>query len=176
MGKLHIFLSYILLAIFAAALFGAVHDQISYTVSSEYYTKFKFHQFSLLNLAIPERIRAAQVGVFASWWMGFPLGVLTGIAGFLHRTPDQMRRALLLSLPVIMSFVLAVALGGLGYGVFETSGFDLGTYQGWYIPAGLEHPRAFLCVAYMHNSAYLGGVLAIPVAWIFHFGVKRWVP
>jgi hypothetical protein len=166
-------LAYILLAIFAAGLFGAVHDQISYSVSSEYYTRFKFQQFGLLNPGIPERIRAAEVGFLASWWMGVPLGALAGAAGFFHRTVAEMRRALLLSLPVVFSFVLLFALGGLAYGVFQTTDFDLGTYRGWYIPARLQHPRAFLCVAYMHNSAYLGGILAIPVAWIFHFGIKR---
>lgn len=173
MGKFHIFLAYILLAIFAAGLFGVIHDQISYTVSSEYYTKFKFHQFNLPDAAVPERIRAAQVGFLASWWMGVPLGVFAGIAGFIHRTEAQMRRALLLSLPLVVCFVLVFALGGLAYGVFQTSHFDRGTYRGLYIPAGLEHPRAFLCVAYMHNSAYIGGILAIPLAWILHFGIKR---
>ncbi|MDR3436225.1 hypothetical protein [Telmatospirillum sp.] len=173
MGKFRIFLSYILLSIFVAGLFGALHDQISYAVSPEYYTRFKFHQFNLLNAAIPERLRAAEVGILASWWMGLPLGVTTGMAGFIHRTAAQMRRALLLSLPVVLGFALAFALGGLVYGVFRTTGFDPETYRGWYIPAGLEHPRAFLCVAYMHNSAYLGGALAIPVAWIFHFVIKR---
>lgn len=173
MGKIRIFSGYIVLAIFAAGLFGAVHDQISYTVSSEYYVKFKFHQFGLLNGAVPERIRAAEVGVLASWWMGVPLGVLTGAAGFLHRTADQMWHVLLLSLPLVVGFVLFFALGGLAYGYFQTSGIDLGTYRGWYLPPGLEHPRAFLCVAYMHYSAYLGGALAIPVAWIFHLIIKR---
>jgi hypothetical protein len=176
MEKLRTYLKFILLAIFAAGLFGVVHDQISYTVSPEYYTKFKFHQFNLLNTAIPERIRAAQVGFLASWWMGIPLGGLSGAAGFIHRTAAQTRRALLLSLPVVLCFALLFALGGLAYGVFNTTHFDLGTYRGWYIPAGIEHPRAFLCVAYMHNAAYLGGALAIPVAWIFHFGIKHRAP
>lgn len=173
MKKIYVFFLYILLAIIAAGLFGAIHDQISYSISPEYYTNFKFHQFNLLNSAIPERIRAAQVGILASWWMGLPLGVLTGIAGAMHRGADQMRRALLLSLPVIVCFVLIFALGGLTYGFLQTTHFDSATYHGWYIPTGIQHPRAFLCVAYMHNSAYLGGAFAIPVAWAHHLVIKR---
>ncbi|WP_158240584.1 hypothetical protein [Telmatospirillum siberiense] len=172
MEKLSLFSKYVLLAICAAGLFGAVHDQISYSVSSEYYSKFKFHQFNLLNAAVPERIRAAEVGILASWWMGIPLGVLTGAAGFIHRSAAQMRSALLLSLPVVVGFVLLVALGGLAYGAIQTTHFDLGGHPRWFLPAGLEDPRAFLCVAYMHNAAYLGGALAIPVAWVFHFLLK----
>ncbi len=41
MERLKVFLLFILVAILAAGLFGAIHDQISYSVSSEYYTRFK---------------------------------------------------------------------------------------------------------------------------------------
>jgi hypothetical protein len=173
MKKLRVFLVYLVLAVLAAGLFGALHDQISYSVSSEYYTRFKFQQFGLLDPAVPERLRAAQVGVLASWWMGLPLGLLTGAAGFIHPTVERMRRALLLSLPLAVGLTLAIALGGLAYGVFRTTGFDLHTYRGLYVPAELADPRAFLCAGYMHNAAYLGGVLAIPASWIFHFAIKR---
>jgi hypothetical protein len=77
-----------------AGLFGALHDQMSYTVSSEYFAKFKFIQFHLLDPGVPERIRAAKVGFLASWWMGIPLGVLCGSAGFVQRSPALMLRAL----------------------------------------------------------------------------------
>ena len=168
MSRLKAFLTFLLLAIIAAGIFGIIHDQISYTVSSEYFTRFKFRQFGLLDPDIPERIRAGIVGFLASWWMGIPLGLLSGIGGFLQRSPELMRRALLSSLPLIVSFSLLFALGGLVYGYFQTTTFDLGTYGGWFIPEGLEEPRRFLCAGYMHNAAYLGGALSIPVAWLFH--------
>ena len=171
--RLRIYLQFIVLAIVAAALFGALHDHISYSVSPEYYTRFKFLQFHLLDPAIPERLRAAGVGVLASWWMGIPLGVLTGAAGFLHRDPRQMRRALLWSLPFVVAVTLAFALGGLAFGVMRTVPVDLASYRGLYIPAGVEDPAAFLRVGYMHNFAYLGGAAAVPAAWIFHLAYRR---
>jgi hypothetical protein len=173
MARLRIFLIYLLLALVAAGVFGALHDQISYTVSREYFTRFKFIQFDLLEPGVPERLRAAWGGFLASWWMGIPIGLLTGVAGFIHRTPGQMRRALLGSLPLILGFALLFALGGLVYGYWQTRTIDLAAYQGWFIPPRLEHLRRFLCAGYMHNSAYLGGVLAIPIAWIFHLELKR---
>lgn len=173
MEKFSIFTKYILLSVIVSGLFGIMNDQISYTVSSEYYTKFKFHQFVLLNTAVPERVRVAQVGFLASWWMGALLGVLTGVAGFLHHTAKQMRRVLLLSLPVAVGCASAFALGGLAYGFFRTTSIEIGGYRGWYIPDGLEDLRAFLCVGYMHKAAYCGGLLSIPVVWLFHFVSKR---
>jgi hypothetical protein len=166
--RLGTFVLFLLLAICAAGLFGAVHDQISYTVSHEYFTRFKFPQFGLLDPSVPERVRAAVVGVLASWWMGIPVGLLCGAAGFIQRSASAMLRALLWTLPVVMGFTLLFALGGLVYGYFQTSALDLANYSGWFIPPGLEQPRRFLCAGYMHNSAYIGGALGIPVAWLFN--------
>jgi hypothetical protein len=173
MNKFLVFCAYLVLAILAAGLFGAIHDQISYTVSPEYFTCFKFPMFHLLDANIPERIRASQVGFLASWWMGIPLGLLTGLAGFIHADAAKMRSALVWSLPVIMGFVLLFALCGLFYGYIQTQAIDLAGYRGWYIPEGVQDLRGFLCAGYMHNSAYLGGVFAIPVAWLFHMVVRR---
>lgn len=152
----------------AAGLFGIVHDQISYSVSSEYFTKFKFVQFHLLDPGVPERIRVAKVGFLASWWMGIPLGILCGSAGFIQRSPALMSRALIQSLIVIASFTMLVALAGLVYGWQQTGAIDLGSYRGWFIPRDVKELRRFLCAGYMHNSAYLGGGLSIAAAWLFH--------
>ena len=173
MAKFSAFVLFLVLAVFAAGLFGAVHDQISYTVSPEYFTHFKFPMFHLLDARIPERIRAAEVGFLASWWMGIPLGLLTGVAGFIHNNPKQMKLALLKSLPVILGFTLAFSLAGLVYGYFKTQTIVLSAYDGWYIPSGITNLRRFLCAGYMHNSAYIGGVVAIPVAWVYHVLIKR---
>lgn len=172
MIKFLTFCLYLVLAIFAAGLFGAVHDQISYTVSAEYFTLFKFPMFHLLDPGIPERVRAAEVGFLASWWMGIPLGLLTGTAGFIHKNTNQMRSSMIKSLPMIMGFTLAFALGGLLYGYSQTQTIELSAYSGWFIPVGVQNLRRFLCAGYMHNSAYLGGVVAIPATWAYHIIVK----
>jgi len=49
---------------------------------------------------------------------------------------------------------------------------DVAEYRGWFIPNDVTDLRRFLCAGYMHNSFYLGGVLAIPVAWAFHIVVR----
>jgi hypothetical protein len=167
MAKFGVFLLFIPAAILTAGAFGAFHDQLSYTVSSEYFTAFKFHQFQLLDGRIPERVRAAEVGFLASWWMGIPLGPLVGVAGFIQRDARLMRRALLWSLLLVVVFTLSFACCGLFYGYYQTEHVDLSDYHGWYIPSGLMHVRNFLCAGYMHNSAYLGGLLSVPASWLF---------
>jgi hypothetical protein len=166
MRKLAVYLSFIVAAMLAAGIFGAFHDQISYSVAPEYFTRFKFLQFKLLDPTVPERVRVAQVGFLASWWMGLPLGLLIGLGGFLQQTAGRMMRVLGLSILLSFGFALVFALCGLAYGYVQTRHIDLGDYRGWFLPPGVA-VRSFLCAGYMHNAAYIGGALAIPVAWAF---------
>jgi len=159
---------YILLSILVAGAFGALHNQLSYTVSPEYFTHFKFIQFGLLNSPLPERLRASEVGFLASWWMGIPLGILTGLCGYIQRGAEDMRRALCGAMLVVLLVVATSSLVGLCYGFLRTKHFDVGDYSGWFVPEGLSNLRAFLCAGYMHNASYLGGLIAVPGALVFH--------
>ena len=170
--KFGVYVLIIVLAIVIAGLYGIAHNQISYTVAPEYFTKFKFRQFGFLDTPLPERVRASMVGFLASWWMGIPIGFLVGAAGFIHRGAGRMLRVSLWSLLVTVLFTLLFGLGGLLYGYVQTAHIDVAEYRGWYIPDDVTDLRRFLCAGYMHNSSYLGGVLAIFVAWAFHLVVR----
>lgn len=168
MKKFAVFILLIFVAMIVAGVYGVLHDQISYTISPEYYTRFKFEQFGLSNSPLPERVRAGIVGFLASWWMGIPIGVLVGSAGFLHRGYRRTLRVTLQSYILVVGVALLVSLLGLVYGFLNTGFIDLAAYEYWYIPEGIVDLRRYLCVGYMHNAAYLGGALAIPAAWVFH--------
>lgn len=172
MRKFFIYLLLVALAVVAAGLYGIVHNQISYTVAPEYFTKFKFQQFGLIDTPLPDRVRASEVGFLASWWMGVPIGILVGAVGFIHRDAGEMFRVTLWSFVVVVGFTLLFGLGGLLYGYFETRHIDISDYRGWFIPNDVTDLRRFLCAGYMHNSSYLGGVFAIPVAWAFHIVMR----
>jgi hypothetical protein len=170
--KLIVYLSLVFVAIGVAAIYGTIHNQISYTVSPEYFTRFKFEQFHLTDDSMPERLRASLVGIRASWWMGFPIGLLAGLAGFIQRGYRQMLRVSMEAMLAGVGFSLLFGVCGLVYGWYVTAGTDLATFGDWYLPAGLVSTRRFVCAGYMHNSAYLGGVLSIPVAWVYQI-VRR---
>jgi hypothetical protein len=172
MMKLLVFILLVIIGVGAAGIYGALHNQISYTVSPEYFTKFKFQQFGYADTQAPERIRASFVGFDASWWMGIPIGLLIGIAGFIHRGYRQMLKISLQAMGVAVAFTLFFGLCGLVYGFVQTSNFNPADYHYWYLPDGVVDMRRFLCAGYMHNSAYLGGVLSILAAWSYHVFVK----
>ncbi len=173
MKKLLIYVLLIILAVVLAGFYGIIHNQISYTISSEYFTKFKFRQFGFVDMPLPERVRASMVGFLASWWMGIPIGLLVGAAGFLHRDYRRMFKVSVWSFGVVVIFTLLFGLCGLSYGYLQTASINIAEYRGWFIPDDVVNLRRFLCAGYMHNSSYLGGVLAIVAAWIFQVMVKR---
>jgi hypothetical protein len=172
MKKALTFCFLMIVAVVVAAFYGVVHDQISYTVSPQYFTKFKFIQFGLTDNSLPERLRASVVGFLASWWMGIPIGLLVGSVGFIHRDYRQMLKVTLWSFVLIAAFTFLVGICGLLYDCLETRSIDLAGYGDWYIPDGLVNLRRFLCAGYMHNSSYLGGALAIPLGWIFQIAIR----
>lgn len=173
MKKLLVFVFLIIIGVVIAGFYGAIHNQISYTISPEYFTKFKFQQFGYTDVKTPERIRAAFVGFDASWWMGIPIGFLIGIVGFIHRGYLRMLKISLQAMCVAVIFTLFFGFCGLIYGFIQTTNIGISEYSNWYLPDNIENVRRFLCAGYMHNSAYLGGVLSIFVAWVYHFYMKR---
>jgi hypothetical protein len=173
MKKLGVFILLVLIAIAMSGLYGIIHNQISYTVSPEYFTKFKFRQFGLANSPLPERIRASMIGFLASWWMGIPIGILIGLTGFMHEGYRRMFKVSMWSFLVVVAFTLLFGLCGLLFGWLQTRSINIADYQTvWFIPDDVVDLRRFLCAGYMHNSSYLGGMLAILVAGIFHLVVR----
>src|SRR5580658_3836306 len=107
MRKVATFLLIVLVAIVIACLYGVGHDQVTYTISPEYYTKFKFIQFNLADSIAAQhmtqpRSAVVMVGVEATWWLGFYVGVI--IAGFalLFRNRDRMFAVAMQSLGIIL--------------------------------------------------------------------------
>ena len=145
----------------AAAIFGALHNQLSYSVGPSYFTELKFQQFNISD-TLPTRIGAALVGVQASWWMGVLVGVPAFVYG-LFAVPDP-RSYLATGLGAIgLVFVLSTfaALAGLLGGLIaDSSGILDGRLA---IPAGPDRSD-FIRAGFMHDASYLAGGLGVLLA------------
>ncbi|MGH7976752.1 MAG: signal peptide-containing protein [Limisphaerales bacterium] len=172
MKKFFVFVFLVLSAIFLSGLYGIIHDQISYTVSPEYFIKFKFQQFGIAEMNLPDRVRASMVGFLASWWMGIPIGLLVGGSGFVHIGYQRMLKVSLMAFGLVIAITILFGACGLLYGYFQTNTIDLAKYHGWFIPNGVVNLRRFLCVGYMHDASYLGGTLSIYIACIFQVFIR----
>ncbi len=123
MKKLALFPVLLAAACLVAGLYGALHNQISYTVSSDYFHSFKFHQFG-----IPENLRgrvgASIVGWHASWWMGLFIGLPLLIVGLILPGWRTYLRCCLFAFAVAAITALVVGLGALVYANLTISNYQ----------------------------------------------------
>ena len=164
----------ILLAPLFGGLYGILHDQLTYTISPEYYTKFKFYQFGLMdegNEAIfpNPRIQISQVGFLATWWMGLPIGLILGLIGLVHENSNQMFRVTLKAILITVLVAFATGLIGLAFGklYLADAGVD------WWLPENLIDRENFIAVGSMHNFSYLGGLTGLIAGVIYSIRRKR---
>lgn len=155
-------------------LYGILHDQLTYTISSEYYTKFKFYQFGLVNrgneAVFPNpRIEVSTVGFMATWWMGLPIGLILGLVGLIHADSKKMFRATMRA--IVLTIVVAFITGfiGLAYGKLHLA--DTGV--NWWLPDNLLDTDNFIAVGAMHNFSYLGGLTGLFAGIIYSLRQKR---
>jgi hypothetical protein len=140
-----------------AGLYGAIHDQISYSVSPEYFDAFKFIQFSI-PWTLWNRVGAALVGWSATWWMGLIIGVPVLLVARLLPTTRAYVRESLIAFAVVALTALAIGLGALAVARATITAENVRSF--WY-PATLRDPAAFAQVGMMHNFGYLGGLVGI---------------
>ena len=137
-----------------AGAYGMIHNQISYTVSPEYFHDFKFIQFD-----IPSGTRrdASVVGWRASWWMGLILGLPVMAACLFIRDGRRFARTFLLVAASVVCGTLAFGLVAL---LLSFLTLDAGDLPIWAYREGVEDPIAFVHAGNMHNASYLGGIVS----------------
>jgi hypothetical protein len=150
---------------FIAGLYGIIHDQLTYTISPEYYTKFKFYQFGLLNkgnevIFESPRIQVSIVGFMATWWMGIPIATVLGLFS-LHSDWRFMINVVLKAFFVTIVLAFITGLYGLYEGHFYLANEPRENFQRWFIPDNLVDFRSFVAVGSMHNYSYLGGACGL---------------
>lgn len=148
----------LVLACLFAGAYGALHNQVSYTVSSEYFTRFKFEQFRISE-SVPERLGAAMVGFAAAWWMGLVIGLILIPSGFGIRGVGSYFATMLRAFAAVTITTSAVGLVALGAAFLLLDAETVGqiTRYDWEILDDLAFARA----GTMHNFSYAGGVLGI---------------
>lgn len=158
MKKLKLFTFVVICTIIIASCFGILHDQITYSISPEYYTKFKFIQFELVDegmtLQAGQRSAAIVVGIMATWWMGLFIGFI--YAGILLFFKEQKNIYRIYFQAVVLTFIITILASIFGY--FYAKIHLLETGVDWFIPEGVIDVNSFICAGSIHNASYIGGV------------------
>ena len=172
MKKILTLLLIIGLAPIIAGLYGILHDQLTYTISPEYYTKFKFYQFGLMDMGneaiFPNpRFEVSIVGFMATWWMGLPIGLILGLVGLLHNDYKQMFKVTMKAILITIIVAFVTGLIGLAVGKLYLAEKSVD----WWLPENLIDTKNFISVGSMHNFSYLGGLFGLIAGIIY--SVKR---
>ncbi len=167
-------LGYAVLGALLSGLYGIIHDQFTFSISNEYFTRLKFVQFEYANFGLPPRVFVAEIGFLASWWVGFFAG------WFLARlaVPALPREKTFHHCFRGMIIVLGTALAGslLGYLFGLRPGVELSGWQEIGSTLGIVDLSGFVRVAYIHNATYLGGFVGLIAAIVYLQRVKNAQP
>jgi hypothetical protein len=150
----------VLLAMALSGVYGSLHDQLSYTISPEYFTKYKFQQFSLTWAHDTPRLGAAVVGFIGTWWMGGLVGLVLSLCG--RCSPDfrTFIKHQIVALGIVLMVAIFIGLAGLALGFMIADGDSIEHFSRWISP-GVEERVAFIRVGFLHSSSYLGGIVGL---------------
>lgn len=149
-----------------AGIYGALHDQVSYSISPEYFTRLKFKQFHWADRGWTPRVFASVVGFLATWWVGMFAGWFMSRAG-LDELPRTIRRRVTAQGfgIVLMATVVFGVLGGM-IGYFASRG-ELSSWDGWQERLALRDVPAFVIVAWIHGAGYAGALVGLVGALVY---------
>lgn len=173
MKRILLFLLIIGLGPLIGGLYGIIHDQLTFTISPEYYTKFKFYQFGLMDIGkeaiFPNpRLEVSAVGIMATWWMGLPIGLILGLVGLTIKDNQHMFKITMKAFVLTTIIAFITGLIGLAYGKFVLA--DTGV--SWWLPDYLIDKKSFIAVGSMHNFSYIGGLTGL-IAGIIYIVKQR---
>lgn len=151
-----------------AGVYGALHDQLSYTISPEYFTRFKFDQFAWADMGLPPRGFAAVVGCLASWWVGLFAAWFIARMRIPRPPVETVRRDLIIAISLVFGLAILGGASGLGFGHLIATHTDLADWEDWQRYAGVRDLPNFARVGWLHNGSYLGAILGImtALAWV----------
>lgn len=153
-----------LCGIVAAGLYGALHDQVTYSISPEYYTNLKFDQFHYADFGLGNRVFVATIGFLATWWVGGMAGWLLGRWYIPGNTRAQAWRQIVRAIICMTLICFAFGLGAYCYGLYRGPDADYSRWNAAFAYLRITDQWAFVRVAYIHNAGYLGGLVGLIVS------------
>lgn len=166
-SQLPAMIGYALLGALVAGFYGIIHDQVTYSISPEYFTRLKFEQFRYADFGLAPRVFVAEIGFLATWWVGFIAGWLLARVVVPACPPARARGRISAGFAIILSCALAASLLGFALGLLRSPNVGYAAWQGVVTAHGIVDVSSFVRVAYIHNASYLGGFGGLVVALIY---------
>jgi hypothetical protein len=161
-------IKYAILGALIAGAYGVTHDQITYTISSEYFTQIKFKQFHYADFGFGKRVFVATIGFLATWWVGFFAGWLFARLYSAKQNVVDAHRMVIKAFIAVFAcgFASAMIVGAIGYlfinqnNIDQSWGYTLKAYD-------IKDAPNFMRVVYIHYASYAGGLTGIILSLVF---------
>jgi len=148
-------------------IYGILHDQVTFSISSEYFIKLKYQQFHYLVWGSGDRLQVSIIGFFATWWVGLFLGWFLA-RWFLPVSPIAVAsRKILKSSIIIFAASLVFALFGGVLAYVQAGAADYSNWISIVVKYDIENIPSFVMVAYIHIGSYSGALMGLIVALIW---------
>ena len=168
--KIEILILIIVISTILASIYGFFHNKVSYSISSEYFTKFKFQQFEFYFMGQNQPKQTASfIGILSTWWFGLIIGLVNGIVGMLQLNSKIMWKSAFGATIRTLGIAIGIAILGILVGKFIISNLNLT----WNLPAELIDRKSFLTAGTMHNFSYLGGIIGLIYGIIYQLKIKK---
>ncbi len=155
-------------------VYGIIHDQVTYSISDEYFTRFKFAQFHWVNFGLSPRVFVAEIGFLASWWAGFIAAWLVARLTVPAFSRPAAFRHTLRGFAMVFAAALLGSVPGYLFGLLHRP--DYSVWQDFTTPLQVADVPSFVRVAYIHNASYLGALAGLIAAIIYVWRVKAAEP
>ncbi|MGN6647443.1 MAG: hypothetical protein ACTHJT_13060 [Cytophaga sp.] len=150
-----IFIALLILAPMLASLYGFIHDQITFSISEEFFTKFRFKDYDMPHTWHP-RAKAGMIGILNAWKTGIPFGIILTVVGRIHHNDKKLMFYTFYTylLTFFCSFAFSMAavympVAGEMEAIHKT------------LPTNILDPIAFQRVERINNFGYIGGIIGM---------------
>lgn len=170
MKKALIFIVSIFSISIIAAIYGIVHNQFTYTISDEFFTKFMFEKFGFVEYGQETpRLTASIIGVLSCWWIGLILGFIFTCVGLFNKTPSNMIKSIYSTVLVTFGIVILIGLIGFVYGFSGLSSLN----SSCCFPLQIDNVKSFIAISSMHTFSYIGVIVGAFVGLLYQInGIK----
>lgn len=152
-----------MLSAFLAGTFGIIHDLITFSISPEYFIKFKSIQFKIAP-ALPYNLAAAIVGFTSTWWTGLIIGGVLSTSSFLFKEDKLKWKYVWKGIGIVFCTTMSISFLGFLLGKFYLSSHPPECY---YYPSNLIDKENYIIVGTIHNASYLGGFIGMVAATLY---------
>ena len=150
-----------------AGLYGIVHDQITFTISPEYFTKLKFKQFHYADFGLGDRVFVATIGFLATWWVGLFLGWFFGRRFIPNQTRNDAVKNIRNGFLIVFASGVVFAVGGYLYAFVVKPTTALYGWSSLLNALDVIDGIAFVHVIHIHYASYAGALFGLICTFIF---------